>query len=222
MGQYYKAVFLAENKKPIASVSSYDFGSGAKLMEHSWAKNPFVRFVERQLMVAPQKLVWAGDYADHEDPTTITEREIKLLADEESEYWNAEKLRKDGVNLYSLADTIGKLIHDERVENKYSHEFDNKTLAPLTAKYLVNHDKKQFVNKTKVPKDGDGWKIHPLPLLTCEGNGRGGGDFFIYPEKKQGNVELIGIWARDRISVVSTKAEIPKDFTELVFDLVER
>ena len=213
MGQYYKAVFLAENKKPIASVSSYDFGSGAKLMEHSWAKNPFVRFVERQLMVAPQKVVWAGDYADHEDPTTITESEIKLLADEESEYWNAEKLKAEGVNLYSLADTIGRITHTESVKSKYEHDY--REVAPLTAKYLVNHDKKQFVNKTKVPKDGDGWKIHPLPLLTCEGNGRGGGDF-------RGDSPLVGLWARDRISVVSTKAEIPKDFTELVFDLIER
>jgi len=220
MGQYYKAVFLAENQKPIASVSSYDFGSGAKLMEHSWEKNPMVRFVERQLMVAPQKVVWAGDYADEEDPTTITEREIKLLADEESDYWNSKVLKEKGVNLYSLSDTIGKLIHDERVENKYQHDY--KGVAPLTAKYLVNHDKKQFVNKTKVPKDGDGWKIHPLPLLTCEGNGRGGGDFFVSTEKKQGNVELIGVWARDKISVVSKKAEIPKGFTELVFDLTER
>ncbi len=220
MGQYYKAVFLAENQKPIASVSSYDFGSGAKLMEHSWEKNPMVRFVERQLMVAPQKVVWAGDYADEEDPTTITEREIKLLADEESDYWNSKVLKEKGVNLYSLSDTIGKLIHDERVENKYQHDY--KGVAPLTAKYLVNHDKKQFVNKTKTPKDGDGWKIHPLPLLTCEGNGRGGGDFFVSTEKKQGNVELIGVWARDKISVVSKKAEIPKGFTELVFDLTER
>jgi len=220
MGQYYKAVFLAENQKPIASVSSYDFGSGAKLMEHSWEKNPMVRFVERQLMVAPQKVVWAGDYADEEDPTTITEREIKLLADEESDYWNSKVLKEKGVNLYSLSDTIGKLIHDERVENKYEHDY--KGVAPLTAKYLVNHDKKQFVNKTKTPKDGDGWKIHPLPLLTCEGNGRGGGDFFVSTEKKQGNVELIGVWARDKISVVSKKAEIPKGFTELVFDLTER
>jgi hypothetical protein len=127
MGQYYKAVFLAENQKPIASVSSYDFGSGAKLMEHSWAKNPFVRFVERQLMVAPQKVVWAGDYADHEDPTTITASEIKLLADEESEYWNAEKLKKTelifivwlilSVNLYTMnvlktnTNTITKGLH---------------------------------------------------------------------------------------------------------------
>jgi hypothetical protein len=220
MGQYYKAVFLAENQKPIASVSSYDFGSGAKLMEHSWEKNPMVRFVERQLMVAPQKLVWAGDYADEEDPTTLSNAEIKLLADEESEYWNSKVLKEKGVNLYSLSDTIGKLIHDERVENKYEHDY--KGVAPLTAKYLVNHDKKQFINKTKTPKDSDGWKIHPLPLLTCEGNGRGGGDFFVSTEKKQGNVELIGVWARDKISVVSKKAEIPKGFTELVFDLTER
>ena len=220
MGQYYKAVFLTENNKPIASVSSYDFGNGAKLMEHSWEKNPFVRFVERQLMVSPQRVVWAGDYADHENPKTITAREIKLLANEESEYWSAEKLKADGVNLYSLADTIGRITHTESVKSKYEHDY--KEVAPLTAKYLVNLDKKQFVNKTKTPKDGDGWKIHPLPLLTCEGNGRGGGDFRINTEKNQGNVELIGTWARDRISVVSTKAEIPKDFTELVFDLVER
>lgn len=220
MGQYYKAVFLAENQKPITSVSSYDFGNGAKLMEHSWSKNPFVRFVEAQLMNVPQRVVWAGDYADHEDPKTLTAREIKMLADETSEYWNSEKIKAEGVNLYSLSDTIGKLTHDENVKNKYDHEF--KEIAPLTAKYLVNLDKKQFVNKTKTPKDSDGWQIHPLPLLTCEGNGRGGGDFYINTEKKQGNVELIGTWARDRILVVSTKAEIPKGFTELVFDLVER
>ena len=30
MGQYYKCVFLTENNKPLASVSSYDFGNGAK------------------------------------------------------------------------------------------------------------------------------------------------------------------------------------------------
>ncbi len=212
MGQYYKAVFLAENQKPIASVSSYDFGSGAKLMEHSWEKNPMVRFVERQLMVAPQKVVWAGDYADEEDPTTITEREIKLLADEESDYWNSKVLKEKGVNLYSLSDTIGKLIHDERVENKYEHDY--KGVAPLTAKYLVNHDKKQFVDKSKTPKDGDGWQIHPLPLLTCEGNGRGGGDF-------RGDSPLVGLWARDKISVVTRKSDIPKGFEELIFDLKE-
>ena len=143
------------------------------------------------------------------------------MADEESEYWSAEKLKAEGVNIYSLADTIGRITHTESVKSKYEHDY--KEVAPLTAKYLVNLDKKQFVNKTKTPKDGDGWAVHPLPLLTCEGNGRGGGDFYVNPEnKKQGNVSLIGSWARNRIGVVSKKTDIPKDYKEIKFDLVER
>jgi hypothetical protein len=91
---------------------------------------------------------------------------------------------------------------------------DFKILPITKTKYLVNHDKKQFVNKTNVPKDRDGWRIHPLPLLTCEGNGRGGGDF-------RGDSDLVGSWARDIISVESTKSTIPKGYTELIFDLTE-
>jgi hypothetical protein len=172
-------------------------------------KNPFVRFVERQLMVAPQKVVWGGDYADHEDPSTLSKAEIKLLADETSEYWNSKVLKEKGVNLYSLSETVGKLVCDETITNKYDHDY--KGIAPLTAKYLINHDKKQFVDKSKTPKDNDGWQIHPLPLLTCEGNLRGGGDY--RSEKGQ---DFIGIWARDRISVATKKSNIPKDYVEIV------
>ena len=222
MGQYYKAVFLSENNKPKNFVSSYDFGSGSKLMEHSWAKNPFVRFVEKQLIDNPQKLVWAGDYADKENPETITEKEIKLLADETSQYWNSAKLKEEGANIYSLCETIGKLTHDEEVKDKYSHNFSEKTIAPLNLKYFINYDKKEYVDKSKVPTDKDGWKIHPLPLLTCEGNGRGGGDFHINEEKNQGNVDLIGSWARNKIGVAFKKTDIPKDFKEIKFDLTER
>ena len=212
MGQYYKAIFLNENQKPITSVVSYDFGTGAKLMEHSWTKNPFVRFVERQLMITPQRVVWGGDYADEEDPTSLSSMEIKALADEKSEYSNSKVIKEKGVNLYSLSDIVGKLTHDENVKNKYEHDY--KEIAPLKAKYLVNHTKKEFVDKTKTPKDNDGWCIHPLPLLTCEGNGRGGGDF-------RGNEELVGVWARNIIGVVTKKSEIPKDYKEIMFDLVE-
>jgi len=80
--------------------------------------------------------------------------------------------------------------------------------------FLVNHSKKVYVDKRNTPLDTDGWQIHPLPLLTCEGNGGGGGDF-------RGNDpdELIGSWARDLIQVVSEK---PSDeFKELKFNLVE-
>jgi len=77
--------------------------------------------------------------------------------------------------------------------------------------FLVNHTKRQFVNKSKVPKGVEGYQIHPLPLLTCEGNGRGGGDF-------HGESPLIGSWARDLISAEKTA---PDGFTELAFDLRE-
>ena len=72
--------------------------------------------------------------------------------------------------------------------------------------------KKQYVDKTKVPKDNDGWRIAPLPLLTCEGNGGGGGDFYVVPDRQQGNTSLIGTWARDYISIETKK---PKDYKEL-------
>ena len=218
MGQYYKPIFLSENDKPITYVRCYDFGSGAKLMEHSWMLNPFVRFVENQLMIQPQKIVWAGDYADNENPDTITEKEIKKICSvkENKKYWNFENLTKEGVNLYSLTHTVGKLSHDEYIpKNKDEYSYTFKKVAPVNVKYLVNYDKKEFVNKGKVPKDNNGWRIHPLPLLTCEGNNRGGGDFF-GPEK-----DLVGRWARNKIGLVSKKADIPKDFKEITFDLID-
>jgi hypothetical protein len=80
-------------------------------------------------------------------------------------------------------------------------------------RYILNISKKMFVDKTKVPSYNDGYRIHPLPLLTCEGNGGGGGDFWGKDKNK-----IVGSWARDFISVQGTK---PKGFTELIFDLIE-
>lgn len=82
--------------------------------------------------------------------------------------------------------------------------------AVSSCRYMVNHTKKQFVDKNTVPGK-DGFRIHPLPLLTCEGNGRGGGDY-------RGHHELIGYWARD---VISADYKRPVGFIEIVFDLVE-
>jgi hypothetical protein len=66
-------------------------------------------------------------------------------------------------------------------------------------RYIINHTKKQYVDKKKN-------KYHPLPLLTAEGNGRGGGDYYGIDEKK------IGSWARD---VISSEKEKPEDYEEL-------
>ena len=76
--------------------------------------------------------------------------------------------------------------------------------------YIINHSKKQFVDKTKTPKQ-ENFALHPLPLLTCEGNGRGGGDY-------RGESPLIGSWARD---IISVEEVAPEGFEELIFDLVE-
>jgi len=179
MGQYYNPCILTENKRQVKSwVYSHKYGSGLKLMEHSYLNVNFIKAFESLILDTPKIVVWCGDYAD----------EVKGCK----------------TNLY------------DRCNDK-----NEVTPTPLNEEinYVINHTKKQFVDVTKTPKDSDGWQIHPLPLLTCYGNGRGGGDFFINPKKEQGNVELIGSWAFDLISVSRKK---PKDFTELVFDLIER
>jgi hypothetical protein len=81
--------------------------------------------------------------------------------------------------------------------------------------FIVNHTKKQYVDKRTMIKFGENedWQIHPLPLLTCEGNGRGGGDYHPYMKTIEAlhgksyevnlpnDGKLIGSWARDVISV---------------------
>jgi hypothetical protein len=211
MGQYFTPVILKEDKKtPIGFAYSHDFGSGLKLMEHSWAKNDFVGFIEsllkRGMAFHKTPIVWAGDYADEEPFESIPKEVIDMLV---AQGYILEELQKNGANIQSIAECSAPKLRP----NTHKIE-DFKILKANETRYLVNHDKKEFVDKTKTPKDNDGWQIHPLPLLTCEGNGRGGGDFH-----KGGDV--VGRWARDIISVERTKSAIPKDYTELKFDLVE-
>jgi hypothetical protein len=184
MGQYYKPALLAKNKKTVINfLTSWAYSKGSKLMEHSWLGNDFVRAFESLIHKNPQRVVWGGDYAD----------ECK-----------------------------------GRKTNIYQRCLDKLEIKPVTklkdkdCRFIVNHDKKLFVDTTKVPvsdtwtnpdNPNDTWtyKIHPLPLLTCEGNGRGGGDF-------GGDNQVVGTWARDLISVEPVE---PKGYIELHFNLVE-
>jgi hypothetical protein len=171
MGQYYKAVVLKDNKKTVEKfVTSWSYGNGSKLMEHSWIKNPFVKSFESLIHNNPKRVVWAGDYAD----------ECKGLK----------------TNVYDRC--------NDKLEVKPNE------LNISDSRFVINHSKKMFVDKRKV-LDNDGWQIHPLPLLTCEGNGRGGGDF-------RGESDFVGSWARDLISV---SKDLPNGYKELVFDLIE-
>ena len=96
-------------------------------------------------------------------------------------------------NLYEL---IGK---DKNIIKPVVRKLDKKY------RYLCNHSKKEFVDKRKIKKDKNDYKINPLPLLTCEGNGRGGGDF-------RGEDERIGAWARD---IISLEEKAPIGYEEI-------
>lgn len=81
--------------------------------------------------------------------------------------------------------------------------------VPKSFRYLVNHTKKLYLDKKTMPSN-DGWRVHPLPILTCEGNGRGGGDYFY--AKSAEEERAVGSWARDVISVEET---IPEGYSQL-------
>jgi hypothetical protein len=109
----------------------------------------------------------------------------------------ADKESNDKNNLYKTAEQIIKTIpHITFTENIIYY------------RYIVNHTKKQYVDKEHLSSE-----IHPLPLLVCEGNKRGGGDYW------GKNSDLCGTWARDIISVETSK---PSDkYSELVCNFSE-
>lgn len=178
MGQYYKPSFINEDgTKVVKWLNSWDFGSGLKLMEHSWMKNKLVIAVENLLSkdspYHKHKLVWAGDYA-----------EDNLI---------------DGNTIYGNCTDENK---HERIKGKQ-----------FGFRYLINHTKQEFVDKQAIPKDKDGWQVHPLPLLTCIGNGLGGGDYH-----SENGKEYIGKWAMDSISVSKCK---PNGYTQIKPNFIE-
>jgi len=109
--------------------------------------------------------------------------------------WAGDYADEEGDSTDNLYTQIG----DDSIEPKNMEERSS-------GRYIVNHTKKEYVDKDIVPKDPEGWKVHPLPLLTCEGNGRGGGDY------RRDN-QHIGDWARDQISI---EEKAPKDYEELI------
>jgi len=102
---------------------------------------------------------------------------------------------KEGdLNLYSLTSSEDdrNKINPEEGESKW--------------RYIVNHSKFEYIDKENITTvNENGWKIHPLSLLTCEGNGRGGGDFL-------GDDWRVGTWARD---IISMESSVPEKYQEV-------
>ena len=102
------------------------------------------------------------------------------------------------------------------MEDVWGDNADDKEIDPAPADfsldnyaYLVNHDKKQFVDLAKYHAacTEDGWCVFPLSILTALGNGRGGGDY-------HREDELVGSWAFDTVEITSDSAKI-EGFNEI-------
>ena len=156
----------------------------AKLMEHSWWLNPFCNAFAEKIFKRKGRVIWCGDYAEDEDFNFKLDSAVYIP--NEKEIWG------ETVKLYKSKST------DFTLDNKF----------------LLNHDKKEFIDldeyKSK-SKDKDGWVIHPLPLLTAVGNDKGSGDFH------EGNIgyEFVGCWAWNLISI---DEKVPKNFKK--FDVI--
>lgn len=188
MGQYFRAI----TQKNTGTTTVYNRHikrkdkeeyTFAKLTEHSWWLNEFVNAV--CLGIYQQKenirVAWVGDYADD-------------------------------------VDTINGLDH-EKIVKLHKLTWDCKGIAveptdfTLDNLYLINDTKKQFVDCNKYYKSSvtkDDWCFHPLPILTCIGNGQGGGDYN-YPTDDS-TIEYVGAWAWDKISIKDNK---PEDYEEI-------
>lgn len=213
MGQYYNAyvqdngvervfcpqnaIFMTRNgiDRPDDIKHSYDMKdpnswgscfSGLKLMEHSWLYNDFVNGVLESIWDNPCRVAWVGDYA--------------YDIDDFDEYYTEE---------------VYESVHgDESMELPFDE-------VPSIHKegFIVNNDKGLYIDLAKYVKestfkpkwDSEEWCIHPLPILTCVGNGRGGGDYH------GTNIEAVGSWCMDLISFTK---EFPSAFKEVDYSKV--
>ena len=153
-------------------------GQGLKLMEHSYLKNKMMLCVEALL-------IEGGEW--HKTPI--------VWAGDYSDHVRNEMNYSDMCDSTDEGEHVARELIPKPLTAKQAKEFQ----------FIVNHTKKEFVDKKKVP-NVDGWQIHPLSLLTSSGNGRGGGDF-------RGDNDFVGTWAAD---VISVEKEIPADFKEIV------
>lgn len=152
MGQYYKPVLKQDGIIKVFSmdVIGDDGWNGAKLMEHSWWDNSFLRAIGSKLYKKRGQVSWVGDYSDYDSYKKLTRKTFKEVS--YSKIWGNEALPEHSIEPSEF-------------------RFDNK--------FICNHTKKKYLDLKYYyeDSDADGWCINPLSLLTALGNGAGGGDY---------------------------------------------
>lgn len=186
MGQYYIAILLGHEGEAREFIrcwlESYSFGGGAKLMEHAFIGNGFMEAVER--LLSPLGPFWKS----------------RLV-------WAGDYA--DSEPGYVVETNLHRAAYDEEEEKRQVVSGD---YLPEDYIYVVNHTKKQYFIKDEVQLVNNMFRIHPLPILTAEGNGRGGGDY------RGTNQHLVGSWARN---VISVEKEVPKTYQKLICEFSE-
>ena len=197
MGQYYYPTILREKNKRFYSEEfySHDYDNGLKLTEHSYCGNHFVETIMAQLLNKPGRLAWIGDYHEEGDFAELNPGLPKTIEKRFYKHYESE--------------------HDCCAGNHVSHYSKPEEVKERQGRFILNHDKKCYIDMEKYEKDNltfgaedDDCLFHPIPLLTAVGNGRGGGDFSGVGE------EDVGSWAGDLLEVRNAKPKGYRNVTE--------
>ena len=199
MGQYYYPVLMtAKGSTVIASFCAHAFDhNGLKLTEHSYCGNAFVESVIAKALsrLKPITLAWVGDYSDYEedlagrpddgsgrDYCTLFRRAFRATEDAKTRVTPED----EGIRTY-LVDAANVVIYDLVTHEKLSvrryrdHAIAQRKAHGIRPSWIDNDD--EFI-------------LHPLPLLTCIGNGKGGGDY-------HGTfMERVGSWALHPLAIL--------------------
>lgn len=179
MGQYYKpaiqAIKYEDNHKQVRKlfvIDPYDLNYGVKLCEHTHRNSEVVRLVTNLMYELNKQdwatqLVWLGDYAN---PSFGVEPNLYGSL----QYSNVQFRKEDGVIVSAMVEGF-----DGVIDMTQDHH------------YLVNHDRNEYINTAE-----NVGAYSQLALLTADGNGKGGGDYW------GKNWRDVGLWRYHEISVM--------------------
>ena len=195
MGQYYYPTIKKD--RTLEQFCSLDCNAGMKLTEHSYLGNRFVDAVLSSLMDEPGRLCWLGDYATKGDFDALGVKE------------ETAKLMLAAMGMFCSKDSDP--------ENLYLHYAECRADETAGEMFVVNHSKKEYVDlrlcRKLMPEDRFGLKLHPIPLLTAAGNGKGGGDYH------GSNMGMVGHWCCDEIQMMSDVSSL-KGYSDVTEDCV--
>ena len=179
MGQYYKptiqAIKYEDNRKQVRKlfvIDPYDLNHGIKLCEHTHRNSEVVRLVTNLMYELNKQdwatqLVWLGDYAN---PSFGEDPNLYGSLN----YSNVQFREEDGVIVSAMIEGF-----DGVIDMTQDHH------------YLVNHDRNEYINTAE-----NVGAYSQLALLTADGNGKGGGDYW------GANWRDVGLWRYHEISVM--------------------